>query len=211
MATLSAAAEVLNITELVEMIMQHLSTQDLFRAQYISPKFLAIIRSRNDIQRAFFLQPQPGGCLRPVPAPVHANPKRVRWVRASGSVTSLSESSSSLEDESQPRRSTVAETSAAATHPASNTFANPPALNPYLELYFPKWSYYPNGNLIGLEVPLPMGSIFGAREASWRRMLLMQPPLDHVKIMDWNGRSCDTKNERGVTMGDVVDALFGIS
>ena len=39
-------------------------------------------------------------------------------------------------------------------------------------------------------------------------MLLMQPPVTEISIMDWEGKSYKAANPAGITMGDVVDAVM---
>jgi len=65
--------------------------------------------------------------------------------------------------------------------------------------------------MIGLEQPIPDNEIWRNQDASWRAMLLMQPPLIDIAIMDWEGHGFEAHNDRGITMGDVVDAVLGKS
>lgn len=82
-------------------------------------------------------------------------------------------------------------------------------LNWLLEAKMPRWSYYPHCNMMLFEEKVPMEAFFTNSYASYRPLLLMTPPLSEVKVVDCNGSSIDVKNDKGVTMGDVVDALLG--
>jgi hypothetical protein len=82
-------------------------------------------------------------------------------------------------------------------------------LNWLLEAKFPKWKYYPISNMLGLEEVVPMDGFFTNSDASYRALLLMTPPLSEVTVMDLQSNMFEVKNPKGVTMGDVVDALMG--
>ena len=63
--------------------------------------------------------------------------------------------------------------------------------------------------MLGLEGVIPMGELFTNCDASFRPLLLMSPPLSEVTVMDQQSRMFEVKNAKGVTMGDIVDALLG--
>ena len=83
------------------------------------------------------------------------------------------------------------------------------SMNWLLEEKFPKFKYYPLSNMLGLEGVIPMGELFTNCDASFRPLLLMSPPLSEVTVMDQQSRMFEVKNAKGVTMGDIVDALLG--
>lgn len=81
------------------------------------------------------------------------------------------------------------------------------SLNWLLMEKFPKFKYYPLSNMLGLEEVVPMGDFFTNPDASYRPLLLTNPPISEVPVIDWQSRIFDIENSKGVTMGDIVDAL----
>ncbi|KAF2430401.1 hypothetical protein EJ08DRAFT_242107 [Tothia fuscella] len=228
--TKSLADRVFGITELAELIIQFLDHNDLARLQYTNRSFHSAIRTNKAFLRTYYFEPAEGGTVKPIAAPIHANPKRVRWVStfsqnpiytpvagqiassfaATGQVTSQIEDGEGTaapqgeaSSSSTPLRAVIRSTSLQ----KARQLLQPPVLNLHLQKHFLKWSYYPINNMIGLEEAIPATEIWRNADASWRSMLLMQPPLAEVLVMDWDGKMYRARCERGVTMGVVVDAI----
>jgi hypothetical protein len=224
---LSPGDEVFGITELAELIIQYLDHQDMARLRYTNRRCHDLIGADKEFLRAWYFEPVEGGTVKPVRAPVHANPKRVRWVTTvppaqeytpvTGQIaTSHAAASSSTGEQSTEQESSqpvpgsqVRAVIRSTSLRQARQFQQPPVLNPHLQHHFPKWSYYAINNMVGLEQAIPEAEAWSNPDASWRAMLLMQPPVGDVLIVDWLGKRYKAWNERGVTMGDVYDAVDG--
>lgn len=83
-----------------------------------------------------------------------------------------------------------------------------PEINWLIKEKFPKCSYYASVNLLGLEEEVPMGAYFTNPDASYRPLLLFWPPIAKLRVHDHSSKQFMVHNPEGITVGDVVDALF---
>jgi hypothetical protein len=139
------------------------------------------------------------------------DPKKVKWVYTSG--PSASEPVPSIQGEEQTSAPVVryfGQSAVNSTPPYTSrtTQMQNVKLNWLLQEKFPKWSYYPISNMLGFEEDIPIADYFTNKDASYRLLMLTDPPLSEVTVMDQNGGFYEVANAKGVTMGDVVDTIL---
>lgn len=210
MTTQSKADEVFRIYELTALILQHIDLSDWLQLQYINRTTLAVASKSHPFRRFCFLESAVCGTIEPKPAPTTKNPKRVRWfLKSTDAELPQNPHDPDIHDVSSLIRAFGRLTTATGhASTRSRPFEATPMLSPLLKKHFPKWSYYALNNMIGLERRLPYCDIWRRPEASWRAQLLMQPPLAFVNVIDWDGKEYKVSNEKGITMGDIMDAVY---
>jgi hypothetical protein len=221
MAQPSATIQVFSIPELCGLLFEHLSHEDIYRLQNLTKGCRVHLRSYKPWQKCIFHQ---DAITSYTVTPVLAGPgKLVDWIFTSGPQYGNSVLTIDV-DERAPAMNTHYSTASngqfglganlSRSTPSSDSSYSRTChmqnvkLNWLLLSRFPKFSYYPLSNMLGLEVQISVAEYFINPDASYRPLLLTNPPLSELTVIDYKGKVYDVANSKGVTMGDIVDALL---
>ncbi|GME22633.1 f-box domain protein [Neofusicoccum parvum] len=174
--------QVFRTPELLELILLHLPMRDLLLAQRVCQTFRTLVRTSPTLQQALFFKPLPATAL-----PQPSSPSYLR---------------------SHPSRKPTAE----------SWERNPlliPDFWPWFDRDDPTNKYSPTLRDPDTLKTLPLATerrVWLRPEASWRRMLVVQPPVGQLEMMRmFHGMSCDDLADgtlclgQGLTMGVLYD------
>lgn len=192
----TAVDDVFDVPELLEMILTHLPMKELLLDTSVSKQWKATIAGSHKLQKTLFMVPEP------IKSQYQFDPDELRMQETPASTFPSSGSMEDLpEDFSNPFVVVVA-------NPLPVEFGN---LDPYAvgttlldETEDYVWM-----------LDLDVSATYYGFSPSWRRMYATQPPAQTLRAAipldlnpDSNVDDIEIHNPQGITMGEVVDAIF---